>query len=97
MVQQVPPQIQQVHQLASQAQQIPMTHQYQSMQQVSFSAPQSVQQQMQGQGQLSHGRFGAPPQQQIGQTTEDGKQIMFYGMSFVFVFLFLLSFWSLFP
>jgi len=97
MVQQVLPQIQQVHQLASQAQQIPMTHQYQSMQQVSFSAPQSVQQQMQGQGQLSHGRFGAPPQQQIGQTTEDGKQIMFYGMSFVFVFLFLLSFWSLFP
>jgi len=78
VVQQMLPQVQQVHQLTSQT---PMTHQYQSMQQVSVSASQSIQQQMQGQGQgqLTHTRFSVV---QIRQTTEDGKQIMFYGTSY---------------
>lgn len=81
VVHQMLPQVQQVHQLASQT---PMTHQYQSMQQVPVSASQSIQQQMQGQGQgqLTHTRFSVAPQQQIRQTTEDGKQIMFYGTSY---------------
>jgi len=81
VVQQMLPQVQQVHQLTSQT---PMTHQYQSMQQVPVSASQSIQQQMQGQGQgqLTHARFSVAPQQQIRQTTEDGKQIMFYGTSY---------------
>jgi len=81
VVQQMLPQVQPVHQLTSQT---PMTHQYQSMQQVPVSASQSIQQQMQGQGQgqLTHTRFSVASQQQIRQTTEDGKQIMFYGTSY---------------
>lgn len=81
----MPPQIQQIHQMPQQVQQIPMTHQHQHQQQLPVSAFQAVQQQMQGQGQqgqITQGRYSAPPQQpqqqQIGQTTEDGTPILFY-------------------